>query len=72
MKYLQLKPLIMQGRVGGGGLKNLNLSPPHPVVRGKNLAPSLPHHLYGAGKTRTGRSEEGRVKRGLVLRLSPL
>ena len=35
---------------GGAGLKSVN--------------PSPPHHLYGAGKTRTGRSGEGRVKRG--------
>ena len=34
------------------------------MVHGKNLGPSLPYHLCGAGKTRTGGSGEGRVKRG--------
>ena len=44
----------VRGR-GGAGIKILNPSPPRPGVRGQNIAPSPPHHLCGAGKTRAGR-----------------
>ena len=37
---------INTGR-GKMGLKSLSPSPPYPVVRGKNLTPSSPHHLCG-------------------------
>ena len=62
MKNLQFNPYQQGAGCGGVGLKSLNLSSPHPVVQGLNLAPSLPHHLCGAGKTHIERSEEGCVK----------
>ena len=49
-------------RQDGAGLKSLNPSPPRPMVRGKNLVPSLPHHFCGAGKTCDVQSGEGQVK----------
>ena len=36
------------------GIKILNPSPPRPMVRGQNIAPSPPHHLCGAGRGGVG------------------
>ena len=41
---------LFRTKRGGARLKGLNLSLPSPRVRGKNLAPSLPHHNYMVGK----------------------
>ena len=64
MKNLQFNPYQCGARWGELGLKCLNLSLPHLVVRGYNLTLSLPHHLCGVGKTYIGRSREGWVKWG--------
>ena len=54
-KFTIIVLIISAGRGrGGAGIKILNPSPPRPGVRGQNIAPSPPHHLCGAGKTRAG------------------
>ena len=69
MKILQFNPYQCGAGRGGDeakrgrlGLKSLNLSLPYPIVRGQNLAPSPPYHLYGAGKTRVRGSKKRRGK----------